>query len=222
MTNDNTVDRDPDLEKLVEGLKRQEQARRKKTLILVIVVVALATAVMTAALFFQDDIMGPAIDVQAGEEDLLEKTNDPQCRGFIDTVTAEGVAYRNMMAGLQANLLGDKPAETQTYIDDLDALRKRLDDARIKSVDAELRFPDSRQELDDWFKHIDKELDLLMRLGQEKLNPPAQSAFKKPPAELLDQAVLATHDAFENFRVWHTASQHPCGAASPDEKGWTP
>lgn len=222
MTQDNSVDRDPDLEKIVEGLARQEAARRKKILATAVVLTLVGGLSLASAIFWRDQIVGPAVDVAAGEEQVLEQTNDPQCRAFIADITAEGVAYKNIMAAIQTGMLGDNADETRRLVGEIEALRKRLADARAKSADANLRYPQSREELDKWFKHIDGELNLMVRLGGEKLEPPAESAFKRPLKDLLDTAVLAGDDAFENFRVWHTASLHPCGAADAGEEGWTP
>jgi hypothetical protein len=44
----------------------------------------------------------------------------------------------------------------------------------------------------------------------------------KTPIERRDGALIALHDAFQNFRVWHSANAHPCGAAAGDEQPWRP
>ncbi len=222
MSEESQPDRDPDFDRIVEELARQESARRRKTLITALILVALGVASLGAAIFWRDALHGPAIDVEAGEAEVLLETNDPQCREFIADVTAEGVSYKNIMPALQNKMIADEPVETQRLIDEIEALRKRLADAYATSADANLRYPESRQELNDWFKHIDKELLLMVRLGQNKLTPDAGETFTRPTKELLDLSVLAGDDAFENFRMWHTAALHPCGEAAADEKGWTP
>lgn len=45
---------------------------------------------------------------------------------------------------------------------------------------------------------------------------------EKTPEERRDGALIALHDAFQNFRVWHSANAHPCGSAAEDEKPWRP
>lgn len=45
---------------------------------------------------------------------------------------------------------------------------------------------------------------------------------KKSPEQRRDGALIALHDAFQNFRVWHSANAHPCGAAAEDEEPWRP
>ena len=47
---------------------------------------------------------------------------------------------------------------------------------------------------------------------------------KRPPEERRDGALVALHDAFEEFRVWHSGSHsvHPCGDADKDETPWRP
>lgn len=45
---------------------------------------------------------------------------------------------------------------------------------------------------------------------------------EKTPVERRDAALVAIHDAFENFRVWHAGGMHPCGKADPGETPWAP
>lgn len=47
-------------------------------------------------------------------------------------------------------------------------------------------------------------------------------ASSKTPTELHEGSMLAVHEAFQSFRVWHTGSLHPCGQAADGEDGWTP
>lgn len=44
----------------------------------------------------------------------------------------------------------------------------------------------------------------------------------KTPLERKQAALVALHDSFQNFRIWHTARAHPCGAADEGEVGWEP
>jgi hypothetical protein len=52
---------------------------------------------------------------------------------------------------------------------------------------------------------------------EQKRDKPKQS-----PEERRDGALIALHDAFQNFRVWHSANAHPCGAAAEGEEPWRP
>lgn len=215
-------DHDPELDRIVEEIERQERKRRHKTLLTALVVVVFGIASLSSAILWRNAVGEAPMDVEGGEKKVLENTNDPQCRGFIADITAQGVAYRNLIPALQNGLIGGSADETRRLVSELDALRKRIADARAKSVDANLRFPQSRSELEDWFRYTDRQLEILQALGTEKLEPPETSAFKRPAKDVLEFTILACDDAFENFRVWHTSSLHPCGAADPDEKGWEP
>lgn len=44
----------------------------------------------------------------------------------------------------------------------------------------------------------------------------------KTPLERKQAALVALHESFQNFRIWHTASAHPCGGADEGETGWEP
>ena len=96
----------------------------------------------------------------------------------------------------------------------------------------------------EWFKGVDVELrllDLQAEMQQKRLEAKARGETfvplekkkkrgkivgekkkKRTPGEKVDAAVLQLYDLFANFRVWHTASEHPCGAADPGETPWTP
>ncbi len=55
-----------------------------------------------------------------------------------------------------------------------------------------------------------------------KASSKTKKAPKKTPQERKEGALLDLHDAFQKFRVWHTASLHPCGAADKGETPWHP
>ncbi|AWV90510.1 hypothetical protein [Bradymonas sediminis] len=56
--------------------------------------------------------------------------------------------------------------------------------------------------------------------GKKKRNK--KEAPKKTPLERKQAALVALHDSFQNFRIWHTAAAHPCGGAEEGETGWVP
>ncbi|MGM0558579.1 MAG: hypothetical protein ACQEVA_19495 [Myxococcota bacterium] len=58
--------------------------------------------------------------------------------------------------------------------------------------------------------------------ADQKARVEDDDAPEKTPVERRDGALIALHDAFQNFRVWHSANAHPCGAAAEDEKPWRP
>lgn len=205
-------------------------------------------AAFAASVLFSDAIFQPEIDIESGERDVLADTNDPQCREFIDRVTAIGNKYQALEPELQAGILGSDRAEIERLIAALESLRSRIADTKPLAAEAELRFENSRSEVNEWFRYILNELHLLQRVGRERLAalPPVETPdagtvvdhvgeqendeaeekeepkSTKSPEERRDGALLAASEAFEQFRVWHTGGLHPCGKASEGETPWTP
>lgn len=55
-----------------------------------------------------------------------------------------------------------------------------------------------------------------------KTDRKAGSGAPPAPEELRDRALLAVHESFQSFRVWHSASMHPCGRAPEGVTPWHP
>lgn len=58
--------------------------------------------------------------------------------------------------------------------------------------------------------------------GQDQHKKSAPEAPTQTPEQRKEAALFALHDSFQNFRIWHTASAHPCGAADEGETPWVP
>ena len=224
--------RDPDAE-LLERLEEVESARRTRALIVAAIVAIVLGGGLVFVFTFSETFFRPELDVESGEEEVLSATDDPQCRGMITQITTIGSDYKELEPKLDA-LIGDDQAEIERLIDELDALKRRIEDAKALSKDAALRFDDSPKQLRDWFKYIDNELTLLQRVGGDRLaqlrvdvpdggtlvETGGKPVSTKPMPERLSGATLAANEAFHKFRVWHTGGLHPCGEAAEGEKPW--
>jgi hypothetical protein len=235
MTDENRED------EVIGGLRAAERQRRTRALLAGAVVALLSVGAFVISFAFKDELFQPEIDIEEGEEEVIADTNDPQCRGFIANVTAVGGDYVDLEPKLDG-LLGEDPEQIESLIAQLQVMRERLDAAEQKSADANLRFDNSRTEVDDWFAYIDNELSLLQKVGHERiaeLKPAAEetapdagtvveegetekSKSDKTLRERLDGATLAANEAFQKFRVWHTGGLHPCGPADEGETPWQP
>lgn len=236
------------VDEIVTRLEAREKKSRRKTVIVTALVLIPAILAVIFAWMYRDQVLAPQLDIEGGEKEVLAETDDPQCRSMIASVTQVGEDFRARHAAIEKRILGDDPEALATIMSDVGELRDRLERAEVESGDANLRFDTSREELDRWFAHVDNELRLLSELADERLaevEPAEESAEEgeegtegaededteaeapkpastKTPEERRDGALLAVDDAFESFRVWHTGSLHPCGAADEDEEGWTP
>lgn len=230
----------------IEGLQAAERRRRGRTLLAGGVVAVLVVGAFVVSFLFKDELFQPEIDIESGQKEVIADTNDPQCRAFIADVTVIGSEYRELEPTVQEQMIGDDPAAIQELVDDLQKLRGRLEDAEETSVDANLRFDNSRTEVEDWFDYVDNELNLLQKVGTDRLadlkagsaedagaaTPDAGTVVEQAPTEepksdktlqeRLDGATLAANEAFQKFRVWHTGGLHPCGAADEGETPWQP
>ena len=226
-------------------IARYEAERRKKVAIgLVAVLVLVGGAV--AGIMAMGDKAKLKLDVQQAEQDAIQDSNDPQCRGLIADVTDFGKRYKSEHAEALEAVTSKDRATVEASRAKIKSLRGELEKMRIASLAAELRYEDSREDLKKWFKHVDTEFRLLDLRAEEQLkridaeakgeeyvpikkkNPrkgkivgAKEETDTRTPEEKRDAAILTIHDAFENFRVWHSGSSHPCGAAAKDEKPWT-
>ncbi len=228
-------------------IARAEAERRKKGLIKLFAGLAITALVLGGmVLLGQQGYLGPTMEVEEEEKENLDETNDPQCRAMIDDVTTFGEQFKKQNAKKIEPVLSEDPEKVKAARAALGELREELEGLRIKSEAANLRYDNSRKELRDFFKFVDTELRLVDLRGEYQLQkleaeakgetweePSPKSRGKiigkkkkeranRSPEQKRDDAIIAVYDAFNTFRVWHTASAHPCGAADEGETPWVP
>lgn len=230
-------------------IARAEQERRRRGLLRLLAGFSIAGVILGVMIVLgQQGALGPDIEVDAEEKESLEETNDPQCRAMIADVTAYGERFKKEGARAIEPVLSEDPEKINAAREAIGALREELETLRSASGEASLRYENSRQELRDFFKFVDTELRLIDLRGEYQLKrleavangetfeePRPKSRGKiigkkkgekirgdRTPEQKRDDAIIAIHDAFNTFRVWHTASAHPCGAAEEGETPWTP
>ena len=184
-----------------------------------------------------------AQDVRAQEQRTLLLTNDPQCRELIAGVTRFGQTFKDAVPTLE-DVTAEQVQQVTAARKRVGELRQELERLRILSTKAALRYEESTPELKAWFKHVETELRLLDLRGEVNLKVlDAQARGEtyveprpKPRGRIMgqeepeipslqsrrDASVLAIFDEIRNFRIWHTAAHHPCGAADAAETPWTP
>ncbi|MFU8802963.1 MAG: hypothetical protein ACNA8W_04050 [Bradymonadaceae bacterium] len=228
---------------MIDDIARAEGRRRLITLVMGVVVLVSTAVALWAIFAHRDTFFRPQMDIAAGEGEVLADTNDPVCRNVITDVTAAGEDFFKIEADIEAGLLAGSPETVAKTVDALTLIRTRLEEVQTRSQDANLRFDESRTQLDQWFTYTHNELTLLERLGNDHRDvlepriveeaeaedaeeaaeaPKDKAAPARPATELRDQALLAVHESFQNFRVWHTSGLHPCGVAPEGREPWTP
>lgn len=218
-------------EKEFSAIARAEAQRRKRGLMIAFGALVVAALVVLVGKTFGDQDVEATLD--KSEQDVLAKTNDPQCRELIAQVEALSARYREVEPKLTQGLLSPEVPTRLGALDTITSLRDAIKAQETASQAANLRYPQSRQELDEWFKYVDSELGVLVMANQtwQSLNDAVTEedkakalakAPKQSPESLRDGATLALYNAFKSFRVWHSAALHPCGAADPGETPWQP
>lgn len=222
-------------DKELGAIARAEHRRRKQALMVLIAVIAAGALVVFLGKTLGSK--GVEASIEKSEQEVIQKTNDPQCRALIDEVSAIEREFRAEEVAISADLLSEDEAKAAAVLDKIKALRAKLSAQQEASLKVNLRYDETRQELETWFKYIDNELDTLAQAAAKqkalkaipedgvevKLTKKGKpTAPEKSPQELRDGATLAIYNAFKSFKVWHSATMHPCGAADEGEVGWTP
>ena len=208
---------------------------KRKVTILVVAVGLIFTFSVIGYFALQD--AGKDIDVETGEKEIAEATDDPQCRAYIAAVTNIGRDFKADDA-LGGKMLSDQAEQVADAKLQFSAFKARLEKSKEGISESNFRFEESEEQLSDWYKAIDTELklvNLLLNERLEKLAPEQKDAAegtvvaegkkwksKKTPEERRDGALLAINEAFQSFRVWHSGGMHPCGSAAEGETPWTP
>ncbi len=232
-----------DNEPIIDELAKQEKAR----MIRILAISGFFALLITAAFIYiaknSETVFQPDLDIESGEKNVLKDTNDPQCRAIITSAKQIGAEFKALDDDLSKKLIDGTEAEVRPLLAKLLALKLRLKE--IKETVPKSTFRDFEtlsakgieSELNAWFKHVDNHFFFLERLANEHLatletkekiegtvvvDKKKKKKYKKTPRQRLDGALLAISESFQSFRVWHTGSLHPCGAASKDETPWAP
>lgn len=236
------VDDSDELKELVQSLNRIERERTRKTALITALLIVIGAIGLGSAYIYRQALFVPELHIEAGEKEILAETNDPQCRGFVAEVTQIGLDLKALDPKLVKGLLSEDPEVVRSLQVEVKGLSTRLTGAQAHLQDANLRYEQSAQELEDWFAHIQGELRIMDSVAENRLaalepaapdpvagtlvefedSKPKKPKGQRPPQERLERALLTADDAFEGFRVWHSASLHPCGKASADETPWSP
>ncbi len=225
------ADKSREVDEVVQRLEANERARKTRLLIRTALVLIPAIIAIAFAWMYREAILAPNLDVEGGEKEVLAETDDPQCRTLIADVTAIGEDFAEFQPTVSDQILSKDRDALENIRLRLADFRRRLDGVESRAPEANLRFDSNREELNAWFESIDQELEFLDQLAQDQMavidaeaagDEPPEPRYPTPFVERRDGAIVAADDNFQNFRVWHTSSLHPCGAADEGEEGWTP
>ncbi len=167
---DNTLDPDDiepediDLSDALEDVESAEQERHRRGLtigagVALVIIAGVATLVM-----YRDTIFEPDIPVEKGEKQVIDQTDDPQCRRMIAKVMHLRDTFFAMETRIESVVPDGDPESMSDLLDELDQLEMQLRDAESVGKKANLRFDRSRKELNNWFEFAYNEISILRNL----------------------------------------------------------
>mgnify|MGYP006291953001 CR=1 FL=1 len=240
---------DAGLDEAVAELESAEASRKRFGLIVGLIAIVCIVGAVLLLIQFRDTLLVPKpseTDLEQAAQKNLDRTDDPQCRQLIADITDIQNRFFAMESRFESVIPDADQGETQTLLADLRTLKAELKEAESLSDQAALRFDRSEKELENWFDYVTNEILILEDVLVEQLARLREAAGSDvgvradtgtevtldgigtwededmPPADRRDRSLVALHEAFDSFRVWHSGYEHPCGSNADDEEPWRP
>lgn len=240
---------DAELDQAVAELESAESSRKRFGLIVGVVAIALIVGAVLLLIQFRDTLLVPEpseAEMKEAAQKNLDRTDDPQCRQMIAEVTDIQNRFFALEPQLESVVPDGGRDQTRALLSDLRTLKRRLNDVEELSDKAALRFDRSEKELERWFEYATNEFLILEDILVEQLARRLQEGGEdvglradagsgvsldgigdwededKPSSQRRDRSLVALHEAFDSFRVWHSGYEHPCGSNADDEEPWRP
>lgn len=237
---------DVEFNEALEGLQAIESSRRTKGAILGIGALVLVGLSVFAIYEFSTFLFRPDMSIEQGEQELLDKTDDPQCRELIARMSE----IRETFFGLEADIeevVADGTGERRRKIaDKLDELVTRLDEAESLSHRANFRHENTESDVDRWFQYTRDQLIAIRDLvapeaygdvgvggddGAEEPTPGStgggdagdgdagstDAGKGRSVVSRMGDMLFNTHRSFEKFRVWHSSERFAHPCGDADE-----
>ncbi len=224
----------PDLDEMLAEIGEVERSRQIRTAAIGAAVIVLVGAVFVWMAFRTDDLFRPNIDVEAGEQELLEDTGDPVCRGIISEVENIEDRYRDWEFEFEDYLWGNDEEQLeeleQVAIDfrgDFADLKTNIDDAVFREEEAP-DHPPVPEQVHEWFDNMDNEFRIIEEMANKRLRKlrdeevADRSGLWENPRRLRDTVLMTVDENFEEFRVWVIRGGHPCGPPPDGVDPWEP
>jgi hypothetical protein len=169
---------DIDLSDALEDVEAAEQDRHRRGLTIGAAIAAVVILVVTLLVVYRDTLFEPELPVEQGEQQVIDDTDDPECRRMI----AKIMNIRNAFVAMETRIAsavpdGDREAMSN-LLRELEQLEARLRDVERLSDEANLRFDRSREELERWFEYVYNEFSILrnvIRRARSTLPGPSES-----------------------------------------------
>lgn len=221
---------------MVEAIEEAERRQRLRGGLYALAAMLVVGVAVWSWMTYREDLYVPKVDLEEANQSTWERTNDPQCRGFIEEVGRIGEEFREYEDTIEGTLMSSDEEQIEELMGWFERMRGRLERAEASSAEANFRYEQSPRELGDWFDSVYRVMSYFEKLGEERLaslrgedeggvlvegpGVGEEPAEREPLEDRVAAGLLSMNDGFQSFRVWHRASAHPCGAAEPGETPW--
>lgn len=224
----------PELDEMLDEIGEVEKERKKRTLVMAVAIVAVVSGLVAWLAFRADELLGPDLDVEAGEQRLLEDTGDPVCRSMLEEIRAIWGDYLDLEFDYEDHAWGDDEEELERLHERAVEFRERLDEQRSRIEEAQLRedeieeHPPVEEQLEEWFGNQDNEFRILEELTARRLRILRDQEVEQregmwtDPEDLRETVLMTINENFEEFRVWVIRGGHPCGPPPEGVDPWEP
>ncbi len=206
-------------EELIEQLRRQDRAQKRRVIIIVLVVAALLGALGAWLATGGRAHLTPMLDVDASEQELAARSNDPICLSILDDVRKAAADWSTEEPRMEEDLWTDDEEAHHEIVEIARQFSARMEELKGRVDDANLRIPESRSQMREWFDNQIHEFGLIEAMADRQIKllndeeVEERAGLWETPEELRDQVLLTIDDNFEEFRVWAASVGYPCGEA---------
>jgi hypothetical protein len=243
---------DVDFDEALSGLEAIEASRRTKGVIMGVGALVLLGFSLFAIVQFRTLLFRPDLPIEESERQLIDETDDPQCREMIAQVGEISRSFFELEPVIEKLVPGGADERRRDVAAEIDALITRLDEAESLSHRANFRSDDITSDVDWWFQYTREQFveirDLVepdeptdagrsdagsvtggdRPVGRDAGVQADVTSGDAGPTETVssqrNSLLFTTHKNLEQFRVWHSSERysHPCGDADEMETPWRP
>lgn len=222
------------LEEALGELNAVERSRRIRVAVVGVAVLAVVVGLFWWMFEHTEDLFRPNIDVAEGEQELLEDTGDPVCRGLIADVYEASDDFSRRELDFEDGIWGDDEEELDQLRETATAFRSRMDTMADDIDDAVFREEDAPdhppvpEQVEEWFGKMDNEFRILEEMADKRLRMTRGQEVEErgdmweDPENLRDTVLMTVDENFEEFRVWVARGGHPCGPPPEGVQPWEP
>lgn len=228
----------PDLDEALDEIQQADRSAKIQAVAIGVGVLVVFAGFFGWLIYRTDDLseelFRPDIDVEEGEQLLLEDTGDPTCRNLLGEVRELWGEFLDLEFDYEDYIWGDDPDELERLREESAQFRARFEELREDIDRAVWRdeeipgHPPVEEQLEQWFDNMDNEFRILEEMAERRLRKLGDEEVEQrggmwtDPPYLRDTVLMNTGENFEEFRVWVIRGGHPCGPPPEGVDSWEP